>query len=140
MPLLSTKQSRVLTGVLLAQAALFYGLSRGEAVPVSPPLSSVPHQFGAWRMLQEGRVEPEVQEVLKADDILTRTYARPGSPAANLFIAFFKSQRTGQAPHSPKNCLPGNGWVWAVNDTIPIQIAGRPQANEVNRYIDQKGE
>ena len=28
---------------------------------------------------------------------------------ANLFIAFFPSQRQGDTIHSPKNCLPGSG-------------------------------
>ncbi len=41
--------------------------------------------------------------------------ARPG-PAGQapigLFIGYFPTQRTGQAIHSPQNCLPGAGWVF----------------------------
>ena len=45
--------------------------------------------------------------------------------SANLFVAYFQSQRAGQTPHSPKNCLPGSGWTWSVADTIRVDIAGR---------------
>jgi EpsI family protein len=58
---------------------------------------------------------------------------------AHLLVAYFKSQRTGRAPHSPKNCLPGSGWVKVTENRISIPIAGRPPI-EANRYIVQKGE
>ena len=54
---------------------------------------------------------------------------------ANLFVAFFKSQRTGQTPHSPKNCLPGSGWVPSQADIVKIQVPGRPEPVEANRYV-----
>ncbi len=55
-------------------------------------------------------------------------------------MAYFQSQRAGQTPHSPKNCLPGSGWTWSVADTIRVSIAGRAQPIEINRYIVSKGE
>ena len=58
-------------------------------------------------MIRQGVMEPEVKEVLRADEYITRDYAAPTDQAANLFVAYFKSQRSGQTPHSPKNCLPG---------------------------------
>jgi EpsI family protein len=77
--------------------------------------------------------------VLRADDYVTRTYAASTEKSANLFVAFFKSQRAGQTPHSPKNCLPGSGWVWTVADTITVTIAGRAAPIEINRYLVSKG-
>jgi EpsI family protein len=59
---------------------------------------------------------------------------------ANLFVAFFNSQRAGQTPHSPKNCLPGAGWVWTVSDTIPVSVPGRAAPIAINRYVVSKGE
>src|SRR5688500_4232107 len=103
-----SKAVQILTLVLIVQAVVFYSVSKGESIPSAPPLSALSTRFGAWNMLQEGVIEKEVQDVLKADDVLTRSYGRSGTPEdANLLVAFFKSQRTGQAPHSPKNCLPG---------------------------------
>jgi EpsI family protein len=36
--------------------------------------------------------------------------------------------------------LPGAGWIWTVSDTVPIQLASRPEPIVVNRYIVSKGE
>jgi EpsI family protein len=138
---LRSTPARVLTVVLLVQAAFLYGLSREENTPHHQPLKSVPQVFGKWQMVGEGVVEQEVQEVLKADDLLTRTYAAPDSGiAAHLFVAYFGTQRTGQAPHSPKNCLPGSGWVPSAQGFRQISIPGRAEAINVNRYIVSKGE
>jgi EpsI family protein len=138
---LKSKPARILTLVLLVQAATFYGCSRKEITPQNRPLAEVPKQFGSWSLHSEGVVEQEIKDVLKADELLTRSYVNPmaGNAAANLFVAYFKSQRTGRAPHSPKNCLPGSGWTSTVADRVQIPIDGRAPI-EANRYIVQKGD
>lgn len=126
---------------LLAQAALFYGYSRGESTPEMRPLKESPAQFGDWKLATEGVIEQETLDVLRADDVVTRVYAESGTGrAANLFVAYFKTQRTGQAPHSPKNCLPGSGWAPSTSDVIPIPVSGQEAPLRVNRYIVQRGE
>jgi EpsI family protein len=85
-------------------------------------------------------IDQEDKDVLRADDYLTRQYAAAPGESANLFVAYFQSQRAGQTPHSPKNCLPGAGWTWSVADTIPVDIAGSAQPIEINRYIVSKGD
>jgi hypothetical protein len=75
-------------------------------------------------------IEQEVLDVLKADDILNRVYCSAASPdcaqtgrgSANLFVAGFRTQRTGKAPHSPKNCLPGSGWVPLSSGETAIDV------------------
>ncbi len=91
-------------------------------------------------MVREGVIDQDERDVLRADDYLTRQYAAPGGKTASLFVAYFRSQRAGQTPHSPKNCLPGSGWTWSVSDTIRVNIAGRAQPIEINRYIVSKGD
>src|SRR6202795_3197057 len=113
----------ILTILLIAQGSIFYGFSRGETPPSYRPLDRFPKEVGGWRMVQQGVMEQDVKDVLRADDYITREYAASSEKAANLFVAFFKSQRAGQTPHSPKNCLPGSGWVWTIADTIPVTIA-----------------
>lgn len=137
---LSSRPARVLTGFLILQAAVFYSLVRGEPARIATPLSTFPKEFSSWRLHQEGVVEKEVMDVLRADDAITRLYANPaGGTAASLFIAYFGTQRTGKTPHSPKNCLPGSGWTWTVSDQIQIPIASRATPLEVNRYIVVRG-
>jgi len=131
---------KLLSVLLIAQASLFYGLSRGERTIATTALSGFPIQAGDWRMIRDTPMDEDVKATLRADDYLARDYARADGRPVNLFVAFFKSQRTGQTPHSPKNCLPGAGWVWSVSDVIPISITGRAAPVEVNRYIVSKGE
>ena len=91
-------------------------------------------------MVREGVIEQDDKDVLRADDYLTRQYAASLGKIGSLFVAYFQSQRAGQTPHSPKNCLPGSGWTWSVSDTIRVDIAGRAQPIEINRYIVSKGD
>jgi EpsI family protein len=137
---LSSRSTRILTAVLLLQAAAFYGMGRPEPVRATKPLSSFPSQIGRWKMVQEGTIEKEVMDVLKADDAITRWYGNQEEKAiAALFVAYFATQRTGKAPHSPKNCLPGAGWLPLVNDRIHVPVAGRSEPVEANRYIVARG-
>ena len=139
--MLQNKYARILTVVLLAQAALFYATSRGENVPTVRPLRDFPHQVGGLTMVKEGYVDDETQAVLKADDTLIRFYARSMVEVPpSLFVAFFKTQRTGKTPHSPKNCLPGSGWEPSREDYVTITVPGVEQPIEVNRYMVSKGE
>ncbi|HUJ50840.1 MAG TPA: EpsI family protein [Bryobacteraceae bacterium] len=137
---LSTAPRKALTVLLMAQGSLFYGLSRGEPEVMVRPLSGFPSGIGGWRMVRETAMDEDVKATLRADDYLTRDYAGPQRRLVNLFVASFKSQRAGQAPHSPKNCLPGSGWVWSVSDVIPVSIAHRATPVEINRYIVSKGD
>ena len=137
---LKSRAAIILTALLVVQGTLFYGFSRGETTPVYQPLEGFPTQVGGWRMIQQGVMEQEVKDVLRADDYVTRDYAASPTKLANLFVAFFKSQRAGQTPHSPKNCLPGSGWIWTVSDMIPVNVPGRTEPIQINRYIVSKGE
>lgn len=138
---LKSTPARVLTAVLLLQVAGMFAISRRETVPLARPLSQFPTQLGAWSMFQESEADQETLDVLRADDTLSRTYTNPARGiGANLFVAYFKSQRTGQTPHSPKNCLPGSGWAPSESDVHAIRIPGRAQPILVNRYVVSKGE
>jgi len=137
---LKGRAALILSVFLIAQGSIFYGFSRGETPPSYRPLDGFPKQLGAWRMVHQGVMEPEVKEVLRADDYVTRDYALTPEKSANLFVAFFRSQRAGQTPHSPKNCLPAAGWVWTMADTIPVTVPGRAGPIEINRYLVSKGE
>ncbi len=138
---LKSRQAKILSAILISQALLFYGMSRAEANPESRPLNDLSEQLGSWRMSKQGVIDEETREVLKADELLNRGYVNMALRVeANLFVAYFKTQRTGQTPHSPKNCLPGNGWTQTLSDTINVTVPGRAEPIEVNRYLVSKGE
>lgn len=137
---LRSAAARWVTLLLIAQAALLYSSIRPEAVPPAPPLAMLPKTLGAWTMTQEGVVEPEIRDMLNADDLLDRIYVDSSARAgASLFVAAFRSQRNGKAPHSPKNCLPGSGWTPMNSSELPIDV-GRGAPIVVNRYIVAHGD
>ncbi len=141
MKLLGNRYGRALSVVLGMQAILLYTtVSRAEYVPSIPPLADFPRTVAGWQSVQDIPIDPEDLNVLKADDTLDRAYLNAAqTDNAYLFIAFFKTQRTGQSPHSPKNCLPGNGWEPVDTGLIPINVPGRAEPIRANRYITVHG-
>ncbi|HUI79368.1 MAG TPA: EpsI family protein [Bryobacteraceae bacterium] len=136
------KVVRVLSLVLALQAIILYTtITRAEIIPNVKPLFEFPTHFGGWSMVRDVPIEKEVQDVLKADDILNRVYVNPAYRAqASLFIGFFKTQRTGQSPHSPKNCLPGSGWEPTQTGVISIPVPGLAEPILANRYMVSRGD
>ncbi len=131
---------RVAVVLLVAQIAAFYSLAGQERALPEASLAQVPSKIGEWS--QTGGdipIEQEVLDTLKADQILSRTYGN-GSSDVSLFIAFFKSQRAGASPHSPKVCLPGSGWVPRDSATVYVSVAGFSEPIPVNRYMVTRGE
>jgi EpsI family protein len=135
---LHSKYFRILTVVVIVQAALFYTASRGEGTPLERPLADMPPTMGLWFMTGQGVVDAETEAVLRADDTVIRTYSAPAQPSASLFIAYFRTQRTGAAPHSPKNCLPGAGFQAVESGMIDVPVPGK--TININRYVVSNGE
>jgi EpsI family protein len=135
--LLHSKYIRVLTLVVVVQAVLFYSASHGESTPLPAPLKDFPTVFGSWTMHDEIPMVAETEAILRADDTMTRDYVSPEG-MVNLFIAYFKTQRQGQSPHSPKNCLPGSGFQPSESGRIDIPVAGG--AINVNKYVVSRGD
>ena len=136
---LRSTQGRVLSVLLLSQVAVFYALPSTERVSLARPLQQLPATLADWNLVQEQKLETEVLDLLKADDTVSRVYQRANSDQiATLFVAFFKSQRAGVSPHSPKVCLPGAGWTPSESKDVTITVPGRPDPITVNHYIVSK--
>lgn len=126
-----------LTLVVVVQAVLFYTASHGENTPIPAPLTTFPAVLGHWHEVQEGVIDQDTRDILKADDLMSRVYA-DGGAKPELFIAYFKTQRQGQSPHSPKNCLPGSGWQQLQTGRIDVPVADG--SININRYVVEKGD
>ncbi|MCW5964664.1 MAG: EpsI family protein [Bryobacterales bacterium] len=137
--LFRSKYAIALTVVLATQIALMQGYTREEDVPTVPSLKEIPTSFDNWKLLQEGVIEQAVLDVLRADEAMTRYYSN-GDGYLSLFIAYFKTQRAGQAPHSPKNCLPGGGWTPSESGEVDIDLPYQNRTIRVNKYLVSKGD
>jgi len=135
-PFLRNRHARILSLLLLAQLAAFHLMPRDEAVPLSRPFQEFPTELAGWRMLSEQEIEAEVQALLKADETLSRLYLDPESGrTVGLFVAFFKSQRAGVTPHSPRVCLPGSGWATTREGLLSLTVPGLSEPIRVNRHL-----
>jgi len=136
------KFAAALTVALLLQAVVYYSVAaRSEDIPVAAPLATFPASLGSWHMQHEFPLEKEVQDVLRADDTLNREYVDvAGARGASLFIAFFKTQQYGQAPHSPKNCLPGAGWEPMESADLAIRVPHWEEPIVANKFVVSHGE
>jgi len=141
LPFLDSSASRVLSALLLLHILIVYGFSRQEIVPPHRPLDEFPAALGNWIQSGESALDEATRQVLRADEVLSRTYRSTGASAALFFfVAYFKSQRTGVNPHSPKNCLPGAGWYPLASSIVSIDMPGRSEPARVNHYVIGKGD
>jgi EpsI family protein len=135
------KAARVLVPLFLViQAGVVFWASGGERPPAPAELAAMPRKIADWEFAQEFPIEPEVAAQLRADRLLNRTYVEQVKESwmANLFVAWFRTQRGGAAPHSPQVCLPGSGWVPLVTDKVAVDS---PAGNIIiNRYITVHGQ
>lgn len=133
---------RVVAFILLLEALAFYAFaSRAETTPPVEPLVLFPSVIGDWLIVRDFPLDPAVLELLKADNTLNRFYINQTTrQIAGLYIAYFRTQRYGQAPHSPKNCLPGAGWEPAKEDFVSLRVADWDAPITVNRYVVQHGD
>lgn len=141
MTVLQGRFAKLLSIVLLVQLFAYYlEARRADYIPNVAPLDTFPTHVGDWVLLRDIPLEKDVIDVLKSDDTLQRMYINPRTNQyAWLFIAFFKTQRTGQSPHSPKNCLPGSGYEPLLNDRAMLEVPGEAKPIKVNRYVVEKG-
>lgn len=94
--------------------------------------SAIGFSYGADRPF-----EIQVVRAIGADDYINRVYAGSTLPI-ELYIGYYRDQRTGDRIHSPKNCLPGSGWEPVHSTRIQIGSAdGTPVV--VNAFLVSQG-
>ncbi len=123
----------LLLSLLLLTLGIRARLGASPMVNLTRSFDQFPAAVGPWHLTGQSVLTPGVIRVLDADDYMVRDYAAPGDRQAQLFVAYYRSQRAGESMHSPKNCLPGSGWQPILSDEVPL-TAGPPGAM-ANRYV-----
>jgi len=137
-PAISWKRFVPVLLLIAATAALLQAHERPEVVPPHKSLTDFPMELSSWSGTALS-LSPDELAVLGPGEFLVRDYQRSDSePPVNLYVAYFPSQRTGDTIHSPKNCLPGSGWVPDASTHMSITNADGSSIL-VNRYIVSKG-
>jgi EpsI family protein len=125
--------------MLAGTALLLYARGNNDVIPVSEPLSQVPHNIAGWTGT-DIQIDQETLDVLGAGDFMSRIYKREDRrDPIGLFIGYFPTQRTGVTIHSPKNCLPGAGWVFESSRYTDL-IDADGKTHRVGEYIISNGD
>ncbi len=114
---------------------------REDRIPQRKEFKVFPLHVDNWRGTEVG-MEQQYIDTLKFDDYIIANYSLPGDRApVNFYVAYYASQRKGVSAHSPKSCIPGDGWQ--IGDFTQRKIDEvKTQTGEqliVNRAVISKG-
>jgi exosortase D (VPLPA-CTERM-specific) len=106
-----------------------------EIIPNRSSFAEFPTRLSGWKG-QPDSLESIYIDQLKLDDYFLADYVDDSDRHVNLYMAYYDSQRKGEAVHSPRSCLPGGGWQmrdFGQRDLPSVRIGG--QALRVNRTL-----
>jgi EpsI family protein len=113
-----------------------HGVRPKNAPAPQLPLREFPSDIGSSHS-EDRPFEIQIVRAIGADDYINRVYAGSSLPI-ELYIAYYRDQRTCDRIHSPKNCLPGSGWEPVHSTRIQIGSAdGMPVV--VNEFLVAQG-
>jgi EpsI family protein len=106
-------------------------VSHRKSESLTRPLGTILTKIAGFTGTDTPDLGPGTLSALRCTSYLSRLYRKPGIDA-DLFIAYYAQQRSGESMHSPKHCLPGAGWeIWDYGTTtIPVGSRAFP----VNKY------
>ena len=108
--------------------------------PERKEFSQFPLEIGQWK----GRadfVDPVYMPLLQLDDYILADFIDTTGQRVNFYVPYYATQVNGNSAHSPRACIPGDGWE--IRDFAPhkmqsVMFNGAPL--KVNRVVIQKGE
>jgi EpsI family protein len=126
--------------ILLAAVAANYYFSKPDISLPRKSLAEFPKQLGDWIAISEQKIEGRSMEILQVDDYFMRNYRNSKGEVIGFYIGYFKSQREGKGIHSPRQCLPGAGWVPVNTEVYRMAVPGHnPEMVPVNKFVMGKG-
>jgi len=148
LPVLSSWGQLVPLMVSVAAILVFGGVTSGienrsEIEPTRTQFTRFPLFHESW-LGREGRIDSAILQTLKLTDHIIADYRHPdfGLPV-NLYVAYYGSQRKGASVHSPRSCIPGDGWVITdlSQQSVPTMRNGSAlDTLMVNRVLIQKND
>lgn len=102
------------------------------------PQDSVDMSFDHFPLLkgewigEKDSLAPAVVALLNPDQIFSATYTNRDEIKIQLFFDYFSSKNIKGAVHSPRNCLPGSGWIITSSSKKNIEFGIRVIA--ANRF------
>ena len=139
-PRVRTLPTAFLAATALTTVAAVLATQAHRRTEIQPPRDAFidfPLQLGAWQG-QRSPMAAVYLDQLKLSDYLYATYQRPADLPVNVWVAYYDSQRKGDATHSPESCLPGGGWEFRTFGTHTLEIGSARLT--VNRAVIVHGD
>jgi exosortase D (VPLPA-CTERM-specific) len=114
--------------------------ANSQAKPSRPSFSAFPQEIDGWRGSSH-QLPADVLGLLKQDDYLLTDYADVSGRRTNLYVSYYERQSEGSSAHSPRACIPGDGWEiqsFGARALSGATVPGGPL--QVNRVVIQKGQ
>ncbi len=112
--------------------------NRQEIIPEHKSFGVFPMKIDEWQG-RRNYIQPVYLQELKLTDYVLADYRSVDHGSINLYTAYYDHQKKGRSAHSPKSCIPGDGWE--IKSFEQQSIALNDQASiGVNQVIISKGE
>ncbi len=108
--------------------------------PERKEFSRFPLEIGQWK----GRtdfIDPVYMPLLQLDDYILADFIDARGQQVNFYVPYYLTQQNGNSAHSPRACIPGDGWE--IVEFVPRvlrDVTFKGKAVNVNRVVIQKGE
>lgn len=110
-------------------------------LPERRGFSEFPKNLDEWQGTPQ-KLEHEYLRMLKLDDYLLADFAvADGRPPVNFYVSYYATQANGNSAHSPRACIPGDGWE--ISEFSQRRLQGVSVGGEsltVNRALIQRGD
>ena len=90
-----------------------------------------PLEIGDWKGTKD-TLDPQIIELLNPQAIISATYVNSDGISIHLLFDFFSSEAAFGGPHSPRNCLPGSGWI--ITETTANNIKNKNSVIPAGRF------
>ena len=107
---------------------------RVESPPKRAGFEAFPLALEEWRGRADW-LDSIVLGALKLDDYIMADFRNADGRNVNFYVAYYASQRSGAAAHSPRSCLPGGGWRIESHTQIALG-----DGLKTNRFVIRKGD
>jgi EpsI family protein len=87
-------------------------------------LDSISSIIAGWKLVETAKLNQSQMNAIRPTSYIARTYERDGQQMG-VFVSYYAIQRAGESMHSPRNCLPGEGWEIWQHGSAEIPQSGR---------------
>lgn len=128
-----------------AAVLVLFGAISGFATP-APQITSpsraafteIPLLLADWSGHPD-KIDSIYLDALRLDDYVLTNYRAPDGTYVNFYAAYYESQDSSRAVHSPHDCIPGGGWQITSLEHRQFPATAGGAAFPMNRAVIQMG-